>query len=139
VGDPLDEQAETLAALRQVVDAAGPFLDGLSQRLVYDRTAEPLLAELGGPLPDRGSGTRAAVGTLLRVGTATATASAGPRFYHFVIGGSTPAALAADWVVSMLDQNAFVRASSRFADAVETVTLDWLRQLVDLPAGWGAR
>jgi glutamate/tyrosine decarboxylase-like PLP-dependent enzyme len=137
VGDPLNEQAETLAALRQVVDAAGPYLERLPQRLVYDRAAEPLLGELGGPLPEQGSGTKDAVERLLRVGTATATASAGPRFYHFVIGGSTPAALAADWVVSMLDQNAFVRASSRFADAVETVTLDWLRQLVGLPAGWG--
>jgi glutamate/tyrosine decarboxylase-like PLP-dependent enzyme len=104
---------------------------------VYDRAAEPLLARLGGPLPEDGAGTGAAVETLLRVGTATATASAGPRFFHFVIGGSTPAALAADWVVGLLDQNAFVRASSRFADAVETVTLDWLRDLVGLPAGWG--
>jgi glutamate/tyrosine decarboxylase-like PLP-dependent enzyme len=137
MGDPLKEQAETLAALRQVLDAAGPYLDRLPERLVYDRTAEPLLGELDGTLPEHGAGTQAAVGTLLRVGTATATASAGPRFYHFVIGGSTPAALAADWVVSLLDQNAFVRASSRFADAVERVTLDWLRQLVGLPAGWG--
>jgi glutamate/tyrosine decarboxylase-like PLP-dependent enzyme len=137
VGDPLKEQAETLAALRQVVDAAGPYLDHLPERLVYDRAAEPLLGELGGPLPERGAGTKAAVEQLLRVGTATATASAGPRFYHFVIGGSTPAALAADWVVSLLDQNAFVRASSRFADAVETVTLGWLRELFGLPAGWG--
>jgi glutamate/tyrosine decarboxylase-like PLP-dependent enzyme len=126
-----------MAALRQVVDAAAPYLDSLPRRLVYDRGAEPLLRDLSGPLPEQGSGTRAAVETLLRVGTATATASAGPRFYHFVIGGSTPAALAADWVVSLLDQNAFVRASSRFADTVETVTLDWLRQLFGLPAGWG--
>jgi hypothetical protein len=117
VGDPLDEQAEALAALRQVVEAAGPYLEGLPKRLVYDRAAEPLLGELGGPLPEQGSGTQAAVEQLLRIGTATATASAGPRFFHFVIGGSTPAALAADWVVSMLDQNAFVRASSRLADA----------------------
>jgi glutamate/tyrosine decarboxylase-like PLP-dependent enzyme len=137
MGDPLNEQAETLAALRQVVDAAGPYIDKLPQRLVYDRAAEPLLGELGGPLPEQGSGTAAAVEALLRVGTATATASAGPRFYHFVIGGSTPAALAADWVVSLLDQNAFVRASSRFADAAETVTLEWLRELVGLPPGWG--
>jgi hypothetical protein len=118
VGDPLEEQDETLAALGQVLEAAGPYLEGLPERLVYDRAAEPLLGELGGPLPEQGSGTKDAVERLLRVGTATATASAGPRFYHFVIGGSTPAALAADWVVSMLDQNAFVRASSRFADAV---------------------
>jgi glutamate/tyrosine decarboxylase-like PLP-dependent enzyme len=137
VSDPFNEQAETLAALRMVHDAAGPYLAGLPERLVYDRSAEPLLDDLGGSLPEKGLGTRTAVETLLRVGTATATASAGPRFYHFVIGGSTPAALAADWVVSMLDQNAFVRASSRFADAVETVTLDWLRDLYGLPAGWG--
>jgi len=137
VGDPLTEKDETRTALRQVVDAAGPYLDSLADRPVYDRAAEPLLAELAGPLPEDGHGTGTAVETLLRVGTATATASAGPRFYHFVIGGSTPAALAADWVVSLLDQNAFVRASSRFADAVETVVLDWLRQLVGLPAGWG--
>jgi glutamate/tyrosine decarboxylase-like PLP-dependent enzyme len=109
----------------------------LPQRLVYDRKTEPLLDELGGPLPEQGVGTQAAVETLLRIGTAIATASAGPRFYHFVIGGSTPAGLAADWVVSMLDQNAFVRASSRFADTTETVTLDWLRELVGLPPGWG--
>src|SRR4030095_5373263 len=96
-----------------------------------------MLGELGGPLPERGAGTQAAVWRLVRIGTATATASAGPRFFHFVIGGSTPAALAADWVVSLLDQNAFVRASSRFADAVETVALDWLRDLVGLPVGWG--
>jgi glutamate/tyrosine decarboxylase-like PLP-dependent enzyme len=137
VADPLREQTETLEALQQVMDAAGPYLEQLPHRLVYDRAAEPLLAELAGALPDHGTGTKTAVETLLRVGTATATASAGPRFYHFVIGGSTPAALAADWVVSLLDQNAFVRASSRFADAVETVALDWLRDLVGLPQGWG--
>jgi glutamate/tyrosine decarboxylase-like PLP-dependent enzyme len=137
VGDPLTEKDETLAALGRVVGAAGPYLDSLDDRLVYDRAAEPLLAELAGPLPEDGHGTGTAVEKLLRVGTATATASAGPRFYHFVIGGSTPAALAADWIVSLLDQNAFVRASSRFADAVETVVLDWLRQLAGLPAGWG--
>jgi glutamate/tyrosine decarboxylase-like PLP-dependent enzyme len=137
VGDPFKEQGEAPAALRQVFDAAEPYLDSLAERLVYDRSAEPLLAELAGPLPEDGAGTGSAVETLLRVGTATATASAGPRFYHFVIGGSTPAALAADWLVSLLDQNAFVRASSRFADAVETVALDWLRQLVGLPEGWG--
>jgi glutamate/tyrosine decarboxylase-like PLP-dependent enzyme len=137
VADPLREQSESLAALQQVMDAAGPYLDQLPHRLVYDRSAEPLLEKLAGALPEQGVGTQSAVETLLRVGTATATASAGPRFFHFVIGGSTPASLAADWVVSLLDQNAFVRASSRFADAAETVVLDWLRDLVGLPRGWG--
>ena len=39
MGDPMNEQDETLAALRQVVDAAGPYLDRLPKRLVYDREA----------------------------------------------------------------------------------------------------
>jgi glutamate/tyrosine decarboxylase-like PLP-dependent enzyme len=137
MSDPLDEVGQAVPALRQVLAAAEPYLDSLPTRPVYDRTAERLLAELQGSLPDEGTGTAAAVETLLRVGTATATASAGPRFYHFVIGGATPAALAADWVVSLLDQNAFVRASSKFADAVETTVLGWLRDLVGLPASWG--
>ena len=76
MGDPLDEQTETMAALRQVVEAAGPYLEQLPERLVYDQTAEPLLGELGGPLPDQGLGTAAAVERLVRIGTATATASA---------------------------------------------------------------
>lgn len=137
MADPLDEVDETLPALHQVLDAAGPFLDSLPTRLVYDRAAAPMLEDLRGSLPHNGVGTREAVSTLLRVGTATATASAGPRFYHFVIGGSTPAALAADWVVSLLDQNAFARASSWLADTVETTVVDWLRDLLGLPEGWG--
>ncbi|MBO0870704.1 MAG: aspartate aminotransferase family protein [Micromonosporaceae bacterium] len=137
MADPLTEQAQAIEALHEVLAAAGPFLDGLGDRLVYDRAAEPLLAELGGALPTDGIGTLPAVRRLLRVGTATATGSAGPRFYHFVIGGSTPAALAADWTVSLLDQNAFARAASNFATEVETVALRWLRELFGLPEAWG--
>src|SRR5262245_55595163 len=137
MADPLTEQAQAVAALHEVFEAAGPFLNGLPERLVYDRAAEPLLAELNGALPEEGMGTLPAVRRLLRVGTATATGSSGPRFFHFVIGGATPAALAADWTVSLLDQNAFAKASSRLADATETVVLDWLRDLAGLPSGWG--
>jgi glutamate/tyrosine decarboxylase-like PLP-dependent enzyme len=137
MADPLSERHETFEALRRVLDAAEPYLAGLPERPVWDPAAEPLLRELAGPLPEDGLGTVPAVDTLLRVGTATATASAGPRFFHFVIGGATPAALAGDWTTALLDQNAFVRASSRLADAAETVAIDWLRDLVSLPVGWG--
>jgi glutamate/tyrosine decarboxylase-like PLP-dependent enzyme len=137
MGDPLYDQNEVFDALQQVTAAAGPYLKSLPDRLVYDRAAEPLLQQLAGPLPEKGLGTAATVEALLRVGTATATTSAGPRFYHFVIGGSTPASLAADWTVSLLDQNAAMRASSNLAHEVETVVLGWLRELVGLPPGWG--
>ena len=80
------------AALGLVAEAAGPYLDGLAERPVHDRAMDVLLDELDGPLPERGDGSPAAVGRLVRVGTAAATHSSGPRFFHFVVGGSTPAA-----------------------------------------------
>jgi glutamate/tyrosine decarboxylase-like PLP-dependent enzyme len=135
--DPLDDRPTTGHTLRQVYAAAGPYLDSLADRAVYEPSTAPLLAELDGPLPEDGLGTEPAVQRLLRIGTAAATHSAGPRFFHFVIGGATPAALAADWTASLLDQNAVARASSTLATEVETIALRWLRELLGLPEVWG--
>ena len=66
-----------------------------------------------------------------------ATRSSGPRFFHFVMGGGTPAALGADWLTSAYDQVAFAWASSPFAARLEQVAIDWLRQLFELPAEFG--
>ncbi len=92
---------------------------------------------LDGPLPEDGEGAAAAIDRLVRVGAAAATHSSGPHFYHFVIGGSTPAAMAADWLVALLDQNVAVRASSAFATRVEDIAIRWLVELFGLPAAWG--
>ena len=135
--DPIIEQGEVYDALAKVFDSAKGYLRSLPDRLVYDTEEEPRLEDLTGPLPDEGVGTIAAVERLLDVGLATATASAGPRFYHFVIGGSTPAALAADWLVSVLDQNAAMRASSVLAHEAEACVVRWLRDLLEFPETWG--
>ena len=137
MADPLTELTAATDALTSVHAAAGPYLASLADRKVFDSGAVLLLADLGGPLPERGHGTAATVDRLLEIGTAAGTASSGPRFYHFVTGGATPAALAADWTASLLDQNSFARVSSAFGHEVETVALDWLRSLFGLPEGWG--
>ncbi|HEY0002237.1 MAG TPA: pyridoxal-dependent decarboxylase [Actinoplanes sp.] len=137
MADPQADASQAAAALALVHTAAGPYLDSLADRPVLDGTAGKLLAELGGPLPADGAGSLETVERLLRIGTAAGTASSGPRFFHFVTGGVTPAALAADWAASLLDQNAFARVSSPFAHETETVVLDWLRDLFGLPPGWG--
>jgi glutamate/tyrosine decarboxylase-like PLP-dependent enzyme len=137
VADPFADLALTSDALAHVTAAAGPYLDSLADRKVFDAAAVPLLAGLGGPLPEQGLGTLEAVDRLLAIGTAAATTSSGPRFFHFVTGGSTPAALAADWTASLLDQNSFARISSALGHEAETVALDWLRSLFGLPEGWG--
>lgn len=135
--DPLADQAGSLAPLTAVYQAAGPYLAALPDLPAVDPVAADLFGLLDGSLPEKGEGAIAAVERLVRVGVAASTASSGPHFYHFVIGGSTPAAMAADWLVSLLDQNAAMRASSAFATHVEDVAIRWLVELLGLPSSWG--
>ncbi|WP_406288693.1 pyridoxal phosphate-dependent decarboxylase family protein [Embleya sp. NBC_00896] len=138
MADPLHERDLAPAALDLVAKAAGPYLETLPGRLVRDPAADVLFDRLGGPLPERGDGTLASVEELIEVGTRAATASSGPRFFHFVVGGATPAAQAADWVTSLLDQVSGIWAASPFATEAETVVLGWLKDLFGLPDSYGA-
>src|SRR5215217_7899031 len=88
-------------------------------------------------MPEHGNGTLTAVAELAARGQQAATRSSGPRFFHFVMGGGTPAALAADWLTSTFDQVAFGWASSPLASRLEQVAVDWLRQLFELPNEFG--
>jgi glutamate/tyrosine decarboxylase-like PLP-dependent enzyme len=73
---------------------------------------------------------------LLERGTEAHVRSGGPRFFHWVIGGSTPAALAADWFAALIDQNAGAWDSSPLAIQLEAISLAWLQDLFGLPASW---
>ncbi|MCO5992284.1 pyridoxal phosphate-dependent decarboxylase family protein [Actinoallomurus rhizosphaericola] len=134
---PLDDAHVTGKALELVAEAAVPYLDSLATRPVNEPGSEALLGGLGGPLPERGDGTVDSVARLLRIGTSAATHSAGPRFFHFVVGGSTPAALAGDWIASLLDQNPGNWAASPLGTQAETVVLGWLKDLFGLPESYG--
>jgi glutamate/tyrosine decarboxylase-like PLP-dependent enzyme len=137
MADALHEQDLAAEALDVVAKAARSYLDALPTRLVHDPAGDDLLDQLGGELPEEGHGTLETVGDLLTIGVRTATHSSGPRFFHFVVGGSTPAAQAADWVTSLLDQVAGLWVASPFATRAETVVLCWLKDLFGLPASYG--
>ena len=64
-------------------------------------------------------------------------ASPGPRYFGFVTGGALPAALAADWLATAWDQNAFNAVSSPAAAVVEEVACGWLLELLGLPSKSG--
>ncbi|MCF2528414.1 pyridoxal phosphate-dependent decarboxylase family protein [Yinghuangia soli] len=135
--DPLRDRQDAAAALERVFRAAGPYLDGLHDLPVHDVSAEELADSLGGPLPEKGAGTLAGIDRLVQVATQAATHSSGPRFFHLVVGGSTPAAMAADWTTSLIDQVAGLNVSSPLAARVETIALDWLKELFGIPASFG--
>src|SRR6478672_4842290 len=61
-------------------------------------------------------------------------ASAGPRYFGFVIGGSLPVAVAADWLVSAWDQNGALHVMSPAIAHLEDVTAGWLLDLFRLPS-----
>lgn len=94
------------------------------------------LAGLREPLPERGCGASQALIELLRRNEVAGANTAGPRCYHFVIGGSTPAALGADLLATALDTVTYTWVLSPFAVDMEKQALDWLKDLLGLPAAW---
>jgi glutamate/tyrosine decarboxylase-like PLP-dependent enzyme len=124
-------------ALESAVDLAYRYLDGLRDRQVSRMpNPEEMSAALASPLPESGCAPEAAVAEWFERAEIGVVASPGPRFFGFVNGGSTPAALAGDWLASALDQNAGIWLSSPAAAQTELVVLDWLKDLFGLPAEW---
>lgn len=113
MADPVELRDELDAALDGAAKAAADYLRGLAGDPVAPDGAEAILDDFGGRLPEDGDGAVEALTELAELGRASATRSSGPRFFHFVIGGGTPAALGADWLTSAYDQVAFGWASSR--------------------------
>src|SRR5215204_6772178 len=133
VGDPLDERDQLTAALSVAAEEARVYLADLDSRAVLGPGAEELVHRWPDPMPEEGDGTLAALRELAARGQQAATRSAGPRFFHFVMGGGTPAALGADWLAAALDQIAFNWISSPFAMRLEQVSVAWLKELFGLP------
>jgi glutamate/tyrosine decarboxylase-like PLP-dependent enzyme len=136
LADPLSDREELAAALDQVHAAAARYLAGIDEMRAREPNSDQVVAGLGGGLPEAGDGTLQALARLAEVAQEGATRSAGPRFFHFVTGGSTPAALGADWLASALDNNAGLWASSPLASRLEELTVAWMLDLLRLPPSW---
>jgi glutamate/tyrosine decarboxylase-like PLP-dependent enzyme len=136
MGDPLNERGRMQSVLSAAATAAQAYLDRLDTLPARSARADEATGHFGGALPEEGDGSLAALALLTEEGVDAATRSAGPRFFHFVTGGSTPAALAADWFASALDNNAGVWVSSPLGARLEHLALSWLKDLFGLPAAW---
>jgi glutamate/tyrosine decarboxylase-like PLP-dependent enzyme len=137
VPDPLLTKHETEEALAFIADEAMRYLAGLDTDRVRHADADAAAERFAGALPEDGDGALEALATLVHDGLDAAIRSAGPRFFHWVVGGGTPAAVGADWLTTVLDQNASSWASSPLGARLEAVSLAWLKDLFGLPTTWG--
>jgi len=132
-----DAFAAVTAALDRAHALAREWAGGLAGRPVSRRLGpEEMATLLDEPLPQQGSDPADVAAEWLDRAGPGIVASPGPRFFGFVNGGSTPAALAGDWLASAIDQNAGFWLSSPAAAQTELVVLGWLKALFGLPAGW---
>jgi len=122
--------------LARTAELAVDYLEGLPDRPVGPKVdLAALRAALGGPMPAHGDAAIDVVERLAADAAPGLVATAGPRYFGFVVGGGLPAALAADWLASTWDQNAGLYVLSPAAAVVEEVAGEWLVDLFGLPAG----
>jgi glutamate/tyrosine decarboxylase-like PLP-dependent enzyme len=130
---PDDPATERL--LEQVRAHAAEYLRRLPDRPVRaDLTAGELRAALGGPLPDDPTDPVTVVDALAAVAGRGMTATTSARFFGFVVGGALPAAMAADMLTPVWDQNAGLFVAGAVASVAEEISREWLIDLFGLPA-----
>jgi glutamate/tyrosine decarboxylase-like PLP-dependent enzyme len=120
--------------LERTLELAAAYLDSLPERPVGPPAdLAELRAAFGGELPETGDEPLAVVEQLAAAAEPGIVANAGPRYFGFVIGGSLPAALAADWLAAAWDQNAVNFTTSPAAAVVEEGAARWLLDVLGLP------
>ncbi|HVT42853.1 MAG TPA: aminotransferase class V-fold PLP-dependent enzyme [Thermoanaerobaculia bacterium] len=119
-------------------DSAARFLESLPERHVGAKaTHAELKKTLAVPLSEDGEPEEDVLRALIDGAEPGIVASAGPRYFGYVIGGSHPVAIAADWMTSAWDQNCGLFSTSAAASVVEEIVRDWLLDLFDLPRAAG--
>jgi glutamate/tyrosine decarboxylase-like PLP-dependent enzyme len=125
--------------LAETADRAARYIDEIANRRVAPLPAAVAQLEvLAGPLPEFPCDPSEVLSMLDDFGSPATVATAGGRYFGFVIGGSLPAALAANWLAGAWDQNAAMQIMSPVAAKLEEIALAWMVELLGLPSGSGA-
>ena len=120
--------------LDDAAQRASRYLDDLPARAVAPTPAAlARLVELDQPLPEGPQASAAVLQRLDEVGSPATMATAGGRYFGYVVGGSWPVAVAAHWLATAWDQNVAGHGAAPGAEALERVALRWLQDLLGLP------
>ncbi|WP_313406436.1 aminotransferase class V-fold PLP-dependent enzyme [Aeromicrobium sp.] len=131
----MDRSPEASEALARAHEHALRWLASLPDRAVPPKAPVAQVAEaLGTELPDGPTDPVEVIDLLAEAAEPGLTAMPSGRFFGFVIGGTHPAALAADWLTSAWDQNAGMRTVTPATTALDDIAEGWVLELLGLPA-----
>ncbi|WP_395645873.1 pyridoxal phosphate-dependent decarboxylase family protein [Terricaulis sp.] len=119
---------------RRIADYAATYRAGANGRPHKPGvSAEAAQARFNAPAPERGAAIEDVIEELIALTEPGLAAMTGPRFFGWVIGGSAPAGVAADWLASVWGQNTGNALASPSSSACEEIAARWLLDLLHLP------
>ncbi|HYW79256.1 MAG TPA: pyridoxal-dependent decarboxylase, partial [Thermoguttaceae bacterium] len=131
----MDANDRTRELLLSTAERAIRYLEGLPSRSVAPtQEAVAALSALQVPMPEGPTSPESVLDVLDSLGSPATMAMAGPRFFGFVVGGSLPAALAANWMAGAWDQNSALANVTPTTALLEQIALEWLIDLFGLPS-----
>ncbi len=124
--------------LTDVIENAIEYINSLSDANVgISLSKDKLFSMIDADLSEYGVSPAAAIKSLIDGVENGLIRSGSPRYFGFVIGGSTPVSIAADWLTTVWDQNAQAYGTSPAAAVMEEVVAKWLLELLGLPESAG--
>ncbi|HMI50843.1 MAG TPA: aminotransferase class V-fold PLP-dependent enzyme [Candidatus Saccharimonadales bacterium] len=128
------ERADTQEVLDLAARKACQYLATVGQRSVAPSEAALAgLAAFHEPFPNASADPLEVISKLDQIGSPATVATTGGRYFGFVIGGTLPASLAANWLAATWDQNVTLRVMSPVAAELEEVVLRWVAEAIGLP------
>lgn len=134
LGAELRAEMKTLVA--QMQSSLAQVIASTDERVALPPGSAAALADFHQPLSDSGTGAKRTIERLLELNHLASGNTAGPKCFHFVIGGSTPAALAADLLATAYETVTYTWVLSPVGVQMEVQALDWLKELFGMPPSW---
>ena len=125
--------------LQDAADRAIAYRATIDQRSVAPaKDAVEQVEKFRESLPEEGNSEESTLAMLDELGSPAAIGMTSPRFFGFVIGGSMPVTLAANWIAGAWDQNTVMHDVAPAVSTLEQVSIEWMLEMLNLPRESGA-